>query len=89
MLCPVSSEQVCPQVDWVSHFTCQVHLHHPRRKVEFGNGHGDNKLVDTGYRPEAPEETAYSLKGATRVEVTAPDGTITLQATTDHTWVRR
>ena len=84
------------KVDWVSHFTCQVRLHHPRRKVDSVNGHEDNKLVDTGRdvtqsdRPEEPDsDTAYSLKGATSVEVTAPDGTITLQATTDHTWVRR
>ena len=79
-------------VDWVSHFTCQVHLYHPQRKLESGNGHEDNKLADTerdatrSYRPEEPDSnTAYPLKGATRVEVTAPDGTITLQATTHRT----
>ena len=82
-------------VDWVSHFTCQVHLYHPQRKLESGNGHEDNNLADTernatrSYRPEEPDSNTYSLKGATRVEVTAPDGTMTLQATTDHTWVRR
>ena len=34
---------------------------------------------------EPDSNTAYPLKGATRVEVTAPDGTITLQATTHRT----
>ena len=84
------------KVDWVSHLTCQVHLYHPQREVESVNGHEDNKPVDTegdgthSDRPEEPDsDTAYPRKGATSVEVTVPDGTITLQATTDHTWVRR